>query len=50
MALGSPQLLTEMSTRVISWGVKPAGVREDNTTTFLWRFSTNSGSFSVLKT
>jgi hypothetical protein len=26
MALGSPQLITEMSTRNISWGVKAAGV------------------------
>ena len=26
MALGLTQLLTEMSTRIISWGVKAAGV------------------------
>jgi len=28
MALGATQLLTEMSTRAISWGIKAAGVKD----------------------
>jgi hypothetical protein len=38
MALGSPQPLTEMGTRNISWGVKA-----DNLTIFMRRLSKNLG-------
>jgi len=41
MALGLTQPLTEMSTRNISWGLKAAGARADNLTTFMWRLSWN---------
>ena len=46
MALGLRQPLTEMSTRNISWGVKAAGRRTDNLTTFMCRLSWNIGASS----
>jgi hypothetical protein len=39
MALESTKSQTEMSTRNISWGVKTAGVKADNLTTFMSRIS-----------
>jgi hypothetical protein len=44
MTLGSTQRLTEMSTRNISWGVKEAGARADNLTTFMCWLSWNLGA------
>ena len=43
MALGLTQPLTEKSTRNIFWGVKAAGARADNLTTFMCRLSLNQG-------
>jgi hypothetical protein len=37
MAVWSTQTLTEMSTRNISWGVKTAGAKVYDLTTFMWR-------------
>ena len=48
-ALGSTQPLTEMSARVISWGVKAADARDDNRTTFMCRLSRNPGSLKLLE-
>jgi hypothetical protein len=44
MALGSTQLLTEMSTRNISWGVNAAGAHGWQPTTFMCRLSRNLGA------
>ena len=41
MALGSTQLLTEMSTRDISWGVKAAGAGAGKRTAVICRLSRN---------
>jgi hypothetical protein len=41
---GVTQPLTEMSTRNILWGVKAAGARADNLTTFVCRLSWNLGA------
>jgi hypothetical protein len=49
MALGSRQLLTEMSTRNISWRVKAAGARADNLTTFKYKLSLNLGASTFWK-
>ena len=47
MALGPNQLLTEMSTRDISWGSRRMVRRADNLTTFVCRLSRNSGRAST---
>jgi len=44
MALELTQHLPEMSTRNISWGIKAAGVRAVNLTTFMCRLSRNLGA------
>jgi len=48
-ALGSTQLLTDMSTRYISLGVKQPVPRADNITTFMIRLSRNSGGLTFLQ-
>jgi hypothetical protein len=52
MTLGSTQPLTEMSARSVSWGgggVKAAGARADNLSTFMNRLFRNSGSLNLLE-
>ena len=49
MALGSTQLLTEMSTRNISWRVKAAGARAVNLTTLTYKLSRNLGASTSWK-
>jgi hypothetical protein len=44
MALGSTQPLTETITGNISWGVKAAGARAYNLTTFMCQLSINLGA------
>ena len=44
MALGSTQPLTEMSTRIVSWGHRRPVRRADNLTTFMCRLSWNLGA------
>jgi hypothetical protein len=44
MALGSNRLLTEMSTRSISWGLRWPVRRADNLTTFMCKLSWNLGA------
>ena len=43
------QTLTEMSTRVISWGLRWSGRRADNQTTFMWQLSRNMGASTSCK-
>jgi hypothetical protein len=40
-------IVTEMSTRLISWGVKAAGARTDNLTTYLWILSLLEPSWPI---
>jgi len=47
LALGPNQLLTEMSTRDISWGSRRPVRRADNLTTFMCRLSRNSRTAST---
>jgi hypothetical protein len=47
VALGSTQLLTEMSTRGISWCITAAGA-QSNLPTFMFQLSRNSGSVNLL--
>ena len=44
ISLGSPQPLTEMSTRNVSWGVRRPVRMADNLTTFMCRLSWNLGA------
>jgi len=44
MDLGSTQLLTEMSSRKISWGERWPVCRADNLNTFMCRLSWNLGA------
>jgi len=46
MILGSIQPLTELSTRNISWGYRKSGLRADNLTTCMCRFSGNLGTLT----
>jgi len=46
MVLGSIQPQTEMSTRDISWGYRRSGLRADNITTYMCRFSGNLGALT----
>jgi hypothetical protein len=49
MALESTQCLTEKSTRYTSWGWRWPVRRANNLTTFMCRFSRNSGSLDLLE-
>ena len=49
MALGSTQSLTEMGTRLISWGYSRPVRRADNPITFMCPFSRNSRSVKLLE-
>jgi hypothetical protein len=49
MALGSTPALTEINTRVICWGVKAAGARDDNFATFICAVSRNDGILNLLE-
>jgi hypothetical protein len=49
MDMGSTQPLTEMSIGNISCGLKAAGARVDNLTTFMCRLSLNLGSSNSWK-
>jgi hypothetical protein len=48
-ALGSTQPLTAVGTRDISWGLRRPVRKVDILTTFMLRFSINSGNLNLLK-